>query len=154
MYNQTKEPKENEYFLLKRSAWIDIKGYEKEERNHYIYEQGELVIEMIKKAIGQQNELPNIYIISLFKTVANTMKNMLRKTLYDYLQIFNKKDIDNWIEKSCGTIHTFQGKQANEVILLLECDKIKGVNVAQCAGKKPNILNVAMTRCCNDTMLQ
>lgn len=57
-----------------------------------------------------------------------------------------KCDIDDWINRSCGTVHTFQGKESNEVILILGCDNESGIYAAQWAGRKPNILNVAVTR--------
>lgn len=39
-----------------------------------------------------------------------------------------------------------QGKEANEVILLLGCDHENGDGAANWASAKPNILNVAATR--------
>ena len=54
--------------------------------------------------------------------------------------------IHNWIDESCGTIHTFQGKEANEVLLVLGCDRQKGLGAARWVGQKPNIINVAISR--------
>lgn len=47
--------------------------------------------------------------------------------------------------KMIGTIHTFQEKQADIVILLLGGNKRKRGAIIWAAGK-PNILNVAITR--------
>lgn len=49
----------------------------------------------------------------------------------------------DWVETHIGTVHTFQGKEADEVIFLLGCDKnslgaVRWVNT--------NIVNVAVTR--------
>lgn len=34
-----------------------------------------------------------------------------------------KDDVETWIDNYCGTVHMFQGKEANEVIFLLGCDE-------------------------------
>ena len=44
-----------------------------------------------------------------------------------------------------GTVHTFQGKEADEVILVLGCDS-SSVNFAKWAADTPNLLNVAISR--------
>lgn len=50
-----------------------------------------------------------------------------------------------WAEKHVGTIHTFQGREATTVILLLAASASRPG--AQCwAASKPNLLNVAVTR--------
>ena len=146
MFKQSAEPRADVLLLLKKSVWVDIKGKENGDKDHFVPEQGDKGIDMVLNAFALQNGFPNIYIISPFKSVTNNMKSLLKKSLYNHCQEYDKEDIDNWIEKSCGTVHTFQGKEANEVILILGCDGESGEGAAQWAGKKPNILNVAVTR--------
>ena len=51
----------------------------------------------------------------------------------------------DWLKSHIGTVHTFQGKQAEGVILCLGLDNsTKGA--ASWASQKPNLLNVAITR--------
>lgn len=146
MFKKSVEPKPNVMLLLKKSVWIDIKGKEIGDKDHFVLEQGNKAIEMVLDAFALQKGFPSIYIISPFKSVAQNMKSRLKKSIQNKYKEYNKHDVDNWLEKSCGTVHTFQGKEANEVILILGCDEKSGTGAAQWAGKKPNILNVAVTR--------
>ena len=67
--------------------------------------------------------------------------DILRRSQY----IKNEK-IEEWVKEHCGTVHTFQGKEANEVILVLGCDNQSGIGAAHWVGQKPNIINVAVSR--------
>ena len=141
MVNKTALPSEAEekLFLHEKSCWIQSSGKEIGNRNHYVAEQGELVLRMILEAFNRQQGLPDIYIISPFKYVAAEMKTLLGQN-----EKLNKYEgYDEWINTHCGTVHTFQGKEAKEVIFLLGCDEsasgaVKWVN--------SNIVNVAVTR--------
>lgn len=144
MINKTKEISKDEVLVLENSKWIDIKGKEIGDKNHFVKEQGEKVTEIIKEAINVYNGLPNIYIISPFKSIVGEIKSILNKQL-NMLLPHQKEKIKDWIEESIGTVHTFQGKEAKEVILILGCDK-SSINAANWAGKNVNLLNVAITR--------
>lgn len=144
MINETKMPDKDKKFVLEQSQWINIKGKEVGDKNHFVKEQGEKVCEIIKKSIEVYEGLPNIYIISPFKSVAKEIKHVLAQNL-NMLLPRQKQKIDDWIEESVGTVHTFQGKEADEVLFVLGCDK-SSINAANWAGKSVNILNVAITR--------
>ena len=47
--------------------------------------------------------------------------------------------------KRIGTVHTFQGKEADIVFFVLGCDHSR-IGAAEWAGTKPNLINVAITR--------
>ena len=80
-----------------------------------------------------------LYVISPFKTVANAIKNIVRSAYS------NDESARSWCESSVGTVHTFQGKEAECVIIVLGSDK-KSEGAAMWASSQANILNVAVTR--------
>lgn len=156
-----------------KSEWISVKGKIKERQ--YVEEQGQKLLERIKehwKNLEKTDEddknssfYPNVYIITPFTEVKAKIKELLKKELLrdeDIKEVLkrkiNKKDekettkeikniIENWIELSVGTVHTFQGKEADIVYFVCggdESTKRKGAIDWSCS--KPNLLNVAVTR--------
>jgi len=110
-----------------------------------------LIGDLVENAVMQLGDLPDIYIITPFTSVKASLNDKLRPLLN---RIFTKSNhpgenlekIDAWLKDHCGTIHTFQGKEANEVLLLLGCDGSAGLSAAKLVGQKPNIINVALSR--------
>ena len=138
-----------------RFEWIDVQGKAYDE-GHYVEEQAKEIFERLSQYFidfksTMINKVPSIYIISPFRTVKFGLKRYLRKELnnmykHEKLQI-GKKDISFWINNNIGTIHTFQGKEADIVFLCLGVDSYKQKNGAvSWASQAPNILNVAITR--------
>lgn len=145
MFYFTENPKDAVVLSMDNSKWLDIKGEEIRSGNHYIKEQGNKALDLFINALkANNNELPSLFIITPFRTVAHEMKKELSKYLLS-LGKLSKDDTEKWVNQHCGTIHTFQGKEANEVIILLGCSK-KSTGAVNWAASKPNILNVAVTR--------
>jgi hypothetical protein len=144
MFNKTIEPNATENFLLPKSQWFDIKGREIGNKNHAVHEQINCVINLI----GLHGDLPDLYIITPFTSVNAELKRALRPLIESKLPQGeeNYKKANDWLNQNCGTIHTFQGKEANEVLLVLGCDASSGKSAAQWVGQKPNIINVAVSR--------
>lgn len=147
---QTINPKEEDkqnFLKLKESTheayWVNIKGEEKSSKNHYVEEQGEEICKILEK-YDFPNLIPNLYIISPFKSV----ENGLNKKIEDYFKFENnelKKNIVKFCRNNLGTVHKFQGKEANEVIFILGCSESTN-NFAITNFVKSNIVNVAVTR--------
>jgi len=146
MLCETAPPEEERVFLLKKSCWFNIQGTAKGNKDHSVKEQTEFVSEMIKQATEIYKGLPPIYIITPFTTVKNALHRELKKVLKSTLSMAPEKSINDWLNNHCGTVHTFQGKEADEVFLVLGCDKASSKGAARWVGQKPNLINVAVSR--------
>lgn len=127
---------------IEESKWINCIGKSDGGKSHYIKEEGDIIYDLIKNNVVE-GKLPNVYIISPFKTVANGIKRRLKNINTD-IEI-NENELKNWLRKSIGTVHTFQGKEEDKVILCLGVDD-EHEGAVNWASDKPNILNVAVTR--------
>ena len=148
MKQQTAPPgdKKRQVFVFDKSQWIQVSGAENGRKDHFVKRQGDKVCQILEIAFSK-SEFPDLYIISPFKSVVDGMKEYIK----DYVKhdgdsrIGKSPAYENWLDKNIGTVHTFQGKEAGEVIFLLGCDSSK-----ECEGAvrwvKRNIVNVAVTR--------
>lgn len=148
MKQQTRLPKPEkaETFLYETSQWINVAGKEKGNKNHFVEMQGDKVCELLETAFTKNVE-PSLYIISPFTSVVSG----IRKHIQDYCRRnrsttkVNPDYMLDYDKKRIGTVHTFQGKEADEVIFLLGCDDSK--DAAGAVGwVNKNIVNVAATR--------
>jgi len=57
-----------------------------------------------------------------------------------------QEDRYQWITKRLGTLHSFQGREAEAVILILGAPLFEQQGSQNWAGRTPNLLNVAATR--------
>ncbi len=132
-------------FVYPKSKWIVVKGNEKGNKNHYVKEQGSAVLQILETAF-QKTGYPSIYVISPFTTVVTEMREELSNYIkYNSQSSMQKKVDQKWLREHIGTVHTFQGKEANEVVLLLGCDSGKQSEGA-IRWVNENIINVAVTR--------
>ncbi|MDY6296611.1 MAG: AAA domain-containing protein [Schwartzia succinivorans] len=143
---QSPSQKKTDTFIHNESTWFDIKGREDGGKgNHFVKAQGDFVLKLLEVAF-RRSEFPSLYIISPFKSVAEGIKDYVKKHAGDELN--SHSEFSRWVDGDAssaqiGTVHTFQGKEANEVIFLLGCDKDAGGAIA---WVNANIVNVAATR--------
>lgn len=128
-------------FVWKHSNWFDIDGAVA--GKHFVPAQADFVVGMVQDYIRQHERLPDVYIISPFKKVKAGLVAALREVIGK--RRFAGTDVDRWIRERVGTIHTFQGKEEENVILVLGLDQ-QNPGAAKWAAAKPNLLNVAVTR--------
>lgn len=151
MFNKTN--KKEEYlkpenpFLIKKSGWIHVEGEENGNRDHFVKNQAERVCQLMEGAVHIYLDFfetdDKIFIITPFRTVAESMREFI--VSYFSKKGYDKKVLSKWTKNCVGTVHTFQGKDANEVLFVLGCSN-KSEGAMNWVVKKANILNVACTR--------
>ena len=123
-----------------KTGWYDIGG---KAINKYVKEQGDFLLKKIKSMIEKdpkiidKNESDTIYIISPFKNVAYELGRKLGEIGFTRKE---KNKVTN-----IGTIHTFQGKEAPVVFMVLGADT-NSKGAATWAVNEANMMNVAATR--------
>lgn len=124
-----------------KGKWFSYKGTTTNAQ--YVPEQGEFIGQCFQKYFKENNnELPNLFVITPFTAVKDELKAILRKNRPDQV---SSTDFNTWINKSIGTVHTFQGKEANIVYFVTGTDNDTD-GAANWSCQKPNLLNVAVTR--------
>jgi uncharacterized protein YukE len=136
--------------LLGPSRWLDVSSDAFDE--HYSVIEGAAAVDIViayanNGWVAKSDRLPDLFLISPFKSVAQA----LTKALIDSAELWAKpgagaieeKTLSAWLKERVGTVHTFQGKECDTVVLVLG-GKTPGAR--NWAGSKPNIINVAITR--------
>ncbi|MDP3269524.1 MAG: AAA domain-containing protein [Legionella sp.] len=130
------------------SVWFDVPGIATEKQ--YVPEQGKWVLNLFIALFNEEKKLPDLFIITPFRIVKNQISNLFQnqdrwKHRIDPQLTINPIEFRAWVSKHIGTVHTFQGKEAHKVILVLGTDKNQ-LGAINWACSKPNLLNVALTR--------
>ena len=86
--------------------------------------------------------MPDVHVISPFRSARRGLEGLLEQQ-FPIWGVRRKAAFDRWLAKSVGTVHTFQGKEADAVVLLLG-GRTQGA--IAWAAETPNVLNVAVTR--------
>lgn len=124
-----------------KAEWYDIRGIANDK---YVKEQGDFLVRKIKEMIQEnpkiidKSEKDIIYVITPFSNVAYQLAQALNEIEFTRFDEHGKST-------NVGTIHTFQGKEAPIVFLVLGADK-NSRGAAGWAVQEPNMMNVAATR--------
>lgn len=139
------DKKKLDSFYLPSSQWLNVVGPERGNKDHYVDEQGKRVVEIVTAAFDKRidkSKAPSLYVIAPFKTVVRGLKQALQGKDARPRGV-GEKLWEEFIDNNIGTVHTFQGKEALEVIFVLGCDERAGGAVQ---FVNPNIVNVAASR--------
>jgi hypothetical protein len=134
---------------IEPSGWYNITGEVTDKQ--YVQAQGEIMLSLLIALYQYENKLPDVYIITPFRRIKNQLQSLIQERVrwFSYLSEKNalpkQSDLNEWCQKNIGTIHTFQGKEAHTVFLVLGADK-DHQGSANWASRTPNLLNVALTR--------
>ena len=131
------------------SFWVEVSGTEDTgAKNHYIPNQGEVAFSLLRDSFSRNEGMPDLFVISPFRSVKNGFCRYLNSRIDELVLKGSNKPIDmkqlrNFERDNIGTVHTFQGREAREVIFLLGCDESSSGAVG---WVRPNIVNVAASR--------
>ncbi|WP_018124904.1 DEAD/DEAH box helicase [Desulfovibrio oxyclinae] len=128
------------------SSWVHIPG--ETSRQQVVPGQIEFVVKLIITSFVQYGELPAIYVISPFKAIKKQLQKKMKGdwAIYGATTKPSKRTVNDWCKDRIGTVHTFQGKEEDCVIMILGADSHSKIGAAQWVASKPNLLNVAITR--------
>ena len=127
--------------VLGESAWINVTG---DALGKWSDSEGEMALQLLRSLFDAGLKDPDIFFITPFRMVAYKLREMIRRDqrICDCLP----GDRWEWINNRVGTIHTFQGKEADAVVLVLGAPLDASAGARRWAGHPPNLLNVAVTR--------
>lgn len=130
---------------LPPSCWWDVPGHTS--YRQYVPKQGDALIQLLMDSFANMSH-PDLYVISPFREVVNQIQQLVTNdkalTLL-FKQKFPNISFQQWVRQAIGTVHTFQGKQAAVVFFVLGADETT-LGAIEWASRKPNLLNVAVTR--------
>lgn len=116
---------------LGESAWFDVQS---NRVNHPVSEDEiACLLDCLAQLQRERSGKTKIYVISPFRKVAQACRKRVSDAGFGGIE--------------CGTVHTFQGKEAHIVFLVLgTAPGQAGSGARGWAASKPNLLNVAVTR--------
>lgn len=127
---------------LPQSAWIDVAS----NREKWVAEEGDVVVRLLQRLGEVGLERPNIYVITPFREIAERLRDHIADSGALETLGIPRAGWKMWGEQRVGTVHTFQGKEAEAVFLVLGASSVERRGSRNWAGGTPNILNVAATR--------
>lgn len=128
--------------LLGETGWIDVDGPSSDK---WVEAEGRLIAGVVAGLCDRLAAPPDLYVISPFRVPAQRLRALLLMTP-GVLPGLSRDDRKAWVERRVGTVHTFQGKEAEAVILMLGAGRGARPGARNWAGGTPNLLNVAATR--------
>lgn len=124
------------------SCWLDVVSNAQKWSNA----EGLAVVDLLRRLADRGVREPSLYIISPFREVADRLRDrVVGSGVLDGLGVPARRQ-KAWSEERVGTVHTFQGKEAEAVFLVLGASAEASRGSRNWAGETPNILNVAATR--------
>ncbi len=131
-----------------QSAWINVVGDSDASDDFYIKAEGAMAAHIVSghlrhRCSDGRAKLPDLFVISPFRKAAAGVKEHLSQNAGCIFGDVEPALVKDWIDRSVGTVHTFQDREAETVVLVLGATRSDSV---EWALSKPNLMNVAVTR--------
>lgn len=127
--------------VLGTSKWLDI---DSESGEKWSRAEGDAAVDLLGRLFDARVDEPDIYFITPFRNVANKLRQHLRSAPQTSQRLPGQGN--EWLANRVGTVHTFQGKEAEAVVLVLGAPSEASAGARYWAGGSPNLLNVAVSR--------
>lgn len=125
--------------VVGESGWFHLAG---SEPGHWSPSEGEVAARLLDRVLGTGIHEPDIFFITPFRLVRGNLRKRLRRVVDERTSLPPWR----WVQDHVGTIHTFQGKEAEAVVLVLGAPSPQAAGARFWAGGQPNLLNVAVSR--------
>jgi len=123
--------------VARPSAWFDVTG---PHEGKWCEAEGEFAAGILRR-MAEGGRIPDAFFISPFREVAANLRRRLATEASRFAP-----DGAAWARDRVGTVHTFQGREAASVVLVLGAGGPGHGGARKWAGRTPNIANVAVTR--------
>lgn len=123
------------------SAWFDVPATG---TGKWSVAEGHVATELVVRAFTAQPRDPSVFVITPFRDTASSMRAQLEQSCAQLG--LTREEVREWAANNVGTIHTFQGKEAHAVILLLGASGNGEAGARRWATSQVNLLNVAVSR--------
>ena len=131
--------------ILGESQWFDVRGPVSGDGEKWCEEEGSCAVSLLARLEALHRE-PDVHIITPFRVVQDRLRQrVLASGVLAKVGIV-EKDQARWLRDRVGTVHTFQGREAEAVILVLGAPEYGHQGARMWAGGRPNLLNVAVSR--------
>lgn len=128
--------------VLGESSWIDCTAGDA--IGKWSEFEGKRAVDLLRELLDEGLQDPDIFFITPFRIVAYRLREVIRSDHSIAARLPSRAW--EWTRDRIGTVHTFQGKEADTVVLVLGASAETSGGARRWAGRPPNLLNVAVTR--------
>ena len=131
--------------VLGESRWFDVRSPQSGDGEKWSEEEGARAVSLLGRleALGRA---PDLHIITPFRVVQDRLRQRVLTSGVLARVGVPGPDRVRWVRDRIGTVHTFQGREAEAVILVLGAPEYWHRRARMWAGGRPNLLNVAASR--------
>ncbi|GIU77495.1 MAG: hypothetical protein KatS3mg005_0733 [Bryobacteraceae bacterium] len=123
------------------SCWFHVEGSADEK---WCPEEGDALIELLRSLASARVE-PDFYVLTPFVIVADRLRKLIEESGV-WTAWMQEERQRSWLYQRVGTVHTAQGREAEAVFFVLGAPDPRQKGARDWAGRRPNLLNVAVTR--------
>jgi energy-coupling factor transporter ATP-binding protein EcfA2 len=127
--------------LLGPSCWFHVAGSAEDK---WCPEEGDALMELLRQLADARLE-PDFYVLTPFVIVAERLRKLIDDSGV-WRAWMTEEAKWGWLYQRVGTVHTAQGREAEAVFLVLGAPDPRQKGARDWAGRRPNLLNVAVTR--------